>query len=105
MHFFSESTPHRDEIVTSHHNWNVSHARAVHRIRVIANMDNSRPLSEPGPQFSRKQDELVDVSEPLADEIFRPEKFSQNRSRRRYFSRNSGSSQPLQHHNSEALHA
>src|SRR4029077_6780156 len=105
MQFFATGASHRDKIVTRHNHRHVWRNSSVHRVGVIANMDNFRSRGESSAQLPRKQNELVDVSEPFAEKILRAKKFSKNWRRRSDFWGNSGGRQSLQHHGGESLHA
>src|SRR6202162_4144474 len=90
MQFFAERATHRDEIVAGDDNRNVFNADAVHRIRMIADVQNHRPASKTHPQLPRKQDKLIDVSEPFADEVVSAKKISEHWSGGCDFRGNSG---------------
>src|SRR5580704_328557 len=105
MQFFTERAAHGYEIVTSHDNRGLSSIGGVHRVGMIANVNNGSALTESRPQLTREQNEFVDVSEPFAEKISNSEKFSKNWSRRCDFDGNPGRDQSLQHHRGETLHA
>src|SRR5215472_17167835 len=105
MKLLTECAAHGDQVMTGHDRRRAGNFIGVHRVRMITDVDDRRPLSESLPQLSWKQDELVDISEPFADEIVRAEKFSKDWIRGSDFCRNSCRHQSLQHHESESLHA
>ena len=92
--------------MASHDYWNIAYPRPVHRVGVIANVNDGRPLpSEAAAQLARKQNELVDVTQPFGDETPGGAKFPEERLRRDQFRRDSRIGKAVQHHRSETLHA
>jgi hypothetical protein len=72
---------------------------------VIANVNQGRHSFQLGPQSPRKEDELIDVSQPFRDEAARISKASQERLRLDQFCRDARRDQAIQHHLGKALHA
>src|SRR5438445_3824936 len=68
IRLLTKRTTNREEIVASHDHGNIAYPTPVHRVGVIANMNDGRLLpSEAAAQFARKQDELVDVTQPFGN--------------------------------------
>ena len=57
------------------------------------------------PQLPPKEDELINVSEPLCDKAARISKASEKRLRPDQFCRDARGDQTIQHHHGEAMHA
>ena len=72
---------------------------------MIANMDQGRRGLQPAPQLYRKQDEFVDVRQPLRDVSACKSKAPQKGLRLNQLRRNACGGQAIQHHRGKALHA
>src|SRR6202040_3981836 len=77
--FLAQRTSDGEKIVASDNNRRARNVSAVHRVRMITNVDHGWPFCEPGPELTREDDELVDVAEPFRDEATGTPKSSEER--------------------------
>ena len=103
--WFAQRAPHGEQIVAGRNHRDVLNLPGVHRIRVIADMDQGRRGFQSAPQSPRKEDEFVDVGQPFRHEAASRLKTPEERLRLDQFRGNARSGQAIQHHQGEALHA
>src|SRR6266403_1406728 len=89
-----------------YHDGDFSNPAGIHRIGMIVNVNDGRPqrrdfFSEPWP----KENELVDIRQPLRHEAAGPANLSQERLRLDHLRGNARRSEALEHHRGEPLHA
>jgi len=78
--FLTERAANSEKIMASHNHGRLRGRAAVHRVRVITDMNDGRLFfRKSGLELARKQNELVDVAEPFGDETSGASKFSEKR--------------------------
>ena len=102
---FPERAANRQQIVAGDNNRARFDVRAIHRVRMIANVDEIDAGGEFSPQLSREKNKFVEITEPLRDEAARDPDPAEKRLGVDQLGRYPGLRQTAEHHHRETLHA
>ena len=102
---FTARRAHRQQIVTGHHHRQAAGLLCVDGVRMIADMDNRRPVAQLFREGWPEQNELVQIGQPLCDEPSCVTKAAEKGPGLNQLRGNTGSGQSIQHHDRKALHA